>query len=61
MRMLFGKYKGKDIVEVPDSYLDWLIGENWFIKNKRNKNLLKEIEEELSIRKRSHIEIKEEK
>jgi len=57
--MPFGKYKDKSISEIPNSYLDWIIGEDWFINNSRNLKLIEEIEEELLIRKRSHIEIKE--
>lgn len=26
----FGKYSGKDVEDVPDNYLAWLSGENWF-------------------------------
>jgi len=28
--MPFGKYKGKDIEDLPRSYLEWLSGEKWF-------------------------------
>lgn len=26
----FGKYKGEDIEDIPDSYLNWIKGEAWF-------------------------------
>lgn len=27
--MPFGKHKGEEIGEIPTSYLDWLIGQDW--------------------------------
>jgi uncharacterized protein (DUF3820 family) len=27
--MKFGKYKGRDMDNVPADYLDWLIGQDW--------------------------------
>lgn len=32
MRIPFGKYKGKDIEEVPASYLLWLHERDWIVK-----------------------------
>ena len=29
-RLMFGKYKGKTLDEVPLDYLDWLMGQEWF-------------------------------
>jgi uncharacterized protein (DUF3820 family) len=29
-RIPFGNFKGIDIEDVPDSYLRWIIGEDWF-------------------------------
>jgi uncharacterized protein (DUF3820 family) len=51
--MPFGKYKNKPISEIPDTYLDYLMGEEWFIKNTRNKFLIKEIDKEIATRLRS--------
>lgn len=59
MKMPFGKYKNVDISEVPNSYIDWIIGEGKF--KDRNPKLFKELVDELAIRKRSYIHIEEEK
>lgn len=32
MIMPFGKYKGKDMDELPATYLDWLRGQEWVSK-----------------------------
>ena len=29
--MPFGKHKGVEVCDIPTSYLDWLIGQAWFI------------------------------
>lgn len=52
----FGKYKGKTIAEIPSSYLDWLIGQDWFVKRPGNRDWLQAIGEELTTRKRSGYE-----
>ena len=52
----FGKYKGKTLAEIPSAYLDWLIGEEWFIGRPGNRNWLEAIGKELIDRKRSHYE-----
>ena len=49
----FGKYKGKTLAEIPTSYLDWLIGEKWFVEESRNKPWLDAIGQELMTRARS--------
>lgn len=56
----FGKYKGKAIGVIPDTHLDWLLGEDWFVKQSRNSLLIQEIEKELAIRKRSDGYIEDE-
>lgn len=45
-KMPFGKHKGLAISECPISYLDWLIGEEWFAV--RFPNLKAEIEDYLN-------------
>ena len=54
----FGIYKDHDLAEIPDTYLDWIVGESWFISQPRNKTLIEAIGKELETRKRSryHIE-----
>jgi uncharacterized protein (DUF3820 family) len=49
----FGKYRGKTIAEIPSSYLDWVLGEEWFFKQEKNKFILEAIEKELRMRSRS--------
>lgn len=60
MVLKFGKYKGREVGEVPDTYLDHLLGEGWFIKDKRNTELAKEIVKELATRKRSDAGVPDE-
>ncbi len=31
--MPFGKFKGKTVDELPNSYLNWLLEQDWFEKN----------------------------
>jgi uncharacterized protein (DUF3820 family) len=57
----FGKYRGKAIADTPDSYLDWVIGEEWFFRQPRNKDLIEVIVKELQLRKRSGAEITEDR
>lgn len=59
MRFPFGKHRGKDLAEIPDTYLDWIIGEKWFVADCRNKRLLEEIGKELAIRKRSYSPVRD--
>lgn len=33
----FGKYKSFPIEEVPDSYLDWLLEQDWFLEKFADK------------------------
>lgn len=51
----FGKFKGKDIEDVPDSYLIWLKGEKWFKDDFPQKLII--VEKELKYRNQfdSHI------
>jgi hypothetical protein len=54
--MPFGKWRGKTIAEIPSKYLDWLIGEEWFVSRPGNRDLLKAFGKELADRKRSNYE-----
>ena len=54
--MPFGKHKGSSIAELPSSYLDWLMGQDWFVEQKRNFVLVEVILKELETRKRSGYE-----
>lgn len=49
MKMPFGKFKGHDLEDVPNSYLDWLY-ENMVIQYDRDKELHRAIGEELENR-----------
>ena len=49
----FGKYADWELEIVPNSYLDWLLGQDWFID--KYHHLVDEIEDELETRKRSHV------
>ena len=51
----FGTHKDKDIEDVPDSYLSWIKGEDWF-KNKF-PFLCKNINKELEYRNRFNLHI----
>lgn len=52
----FGKYRRKTLAEIPSSYLDWLLGAEWFIKKEENEGWLNAIGEELATRRRSGYE-----
>lgn len=54
----FGKYKGIDIEDVPDSYLIWITGELWF--KTREKELYENIKKELKYREKFDLHIGEE-
>lgn len=54
----FGKFKGSDIEDVPDSYLKWVIGEDWF--KEKFKDLCGNIKKELKYRDDFDLHIKEE-
>lgn len=58
-QMPFGKYKDKDIEDIPNSYLNWVVGEDWF--KVQHKELCANIRKELKYRKDFDIVIKEEK
>lgn len=45
----FGAHKGKDIEDVPTSYLTYLVGEQWFLQ--KNPTLAENIRKELKFRK----------
>jgi len=53
----FGKFKGKDIEDVPNSYLKWLLEQNWMITKYRST--LPIIEKELDYRERFDITVEE--
>ncbi len=53
--MPFGKYKDYDIETVPNSYLEWLLEQEWV--EEKYSHLIDVIEEELETRKRSYIYI----
>lgn len=53
----FGKHKGKRLADIPDTYLDWLIGEGWFIERPGNRDWMLAIGLELEARKRSHYHV----
>ena len=48
LNKLFGKFKGKDIENIPDSYLEWVKGEKWF--QTREPKLYENIKKELAYR-----------
>jgi len=54
--MPFGKHKGKEIEEIPDSYLEWFVGEKDI--REKNKTLCENIKKELKYREQwdCHIE-----
>jgi uncharacterized protein (DUF3820 family) len=51
----FGKFKGKDIEDIPDSYLEWFIGEEDIVS--KNKILCENIKKELKYRERFDLNI----
>jgi len=53
----FGKYKGEDIEDVPDSYLRWFIGEDDIVR--RNPVLCENIKKELAYRDKFDLNIVE--
>jgi len=52
--MPFGKYKGKDIVDIPSSYLKWLAKQDWV-----DGPLGKAVEEELRFRTARNLHFEE--
>lgn len=56
MILNFGKHRGRDVAEVPDTYLDWLMGEKWFVKRPDAEDVARE----LMARKRSHYHVEDE-
>jgi hypothetical protein len=55
----FGKYKGKRLADIPDTYLDYIIGEKWFVEQPRNRRWIEAIGLELAARKRSHYHVED--
>ena len=56
-KLPFGKYKNKDVEDVPDSYLAWLKGESWFKKQFPEQHTI--ISKELKYREQFDLHIKE--
>jgi len=52
MRIQFGRYKSKEIEEIPSGYLIWLQEQDWMYEEDR-KELLGAIEYEMEVRNRS--------
>jgi hypothetical protein len=57
--LTFGKYRYKDISVIPDTYLDYVIGQPWFFNKKENEATLNAIVKELDTRRRSHFYIED--
>lgn len=53
----FGKFRGIDIEDIPDDYLKWVIGEDWF--KVKFKTLCEIIKKELKYRDDFDLHIKE--
>ena len=47
--------KDRNFDEVPDTYLDWLLGQKWFLK----MGFVSEVMHELETRRRSHYHVKD--
>ena len=58
-QMPFGAFKGVDIEDIPNKYLEFIIGEKWFIT--RETALAENIKKELKYRKQWDINIEWEK
>uniref|UniRef100_A0A6M3JQ67 Putative quorum-sensing-regulated virulence factor n=1 Tax=viral metagenome TaxID=1070528 RepID=A0A6M3JQ67_9ZZZZ len=58
-QMPFGAFKGVDIEDIPNKYLEFIIGEKWFIT--REASLAENIKKELKYRKQWDINIEWEK
>ena len=58
-KMPFGAFKGIDIEDVPNKYLEYMIGERWFLS--RESELTENIKKELKYRKQWDINIEWEK
>jgi uncharacterized protein (DUF3820 family) len=54
-KLTFGKFKGQDIEDVPNSYLEWIIGEDWF--KEKHPALGANIKKELEYRERFDLQI----
>jgi len=51
----FGKYNGRSIAEVPNSYLNWLSEQDWF--EKRHPNLQIAVNAELEFREQMQVDV----
>ena len=51
--MPFGKYKNESINDIPRSYLNWLLEQDWVYEDKWKK-LIEAIEDNITIRDRSY-------
>ena len=49
MKMPFGKYKSVDLAFINSGYLNWLIGQDWFVM-KSDESLVLAVETELGQR-----------
>ena len=58
-KMPFGAFKGIDIEDIPNRYLEFIIGEKWFLS--RESELTENIKKELKYRKQWDINIEWEK
>jgi hypothetical protein len=56
----FGKHKGRKLADIPDTYLDWVVGQDWFVSQPRNREWIEAIGKELALRKRSHAPVRDE-
>ena len=50
--MPFGKYSGRHLSDIPRSYLEWLLEQDWLKK----EDLIEAIENELAIWDRSYVD-----
>ncbi len=53
MIMTFGKHNGEEIGFVPNSYLNWLLLQDWF----EDQEEFEEVEEEMKMRRHQGIQI----
>ena len=55
--MPLGKFKGKLICNIPNSYLEWIVGEKWFKQKYSRLCIIAEME--IAYRKRYDVIIKD--
>ena len=51
--MPFGKYRGQPLADIPRSYLQWLLEQEWM---EEKDELVEAIENELATRDRSYVD-----